>query len=339
MKISMEETLAALQSAQNLILTAHVNPDGDALGSVLGLAHYLLGEGKQVRLLIDDDIPARYAILPGYEMFQKPVEGEQYQADLLVVLDASLDRTGKVHEAVQAPVLNIDHHPTNDGRADKLYLDGKAAATAEIIFSLLELAKAKFTLPMASALYTGIATDSGFFKFSNTTPYTMRAAARLLEVGVQPSEISEALEVRPYSHVKGLADALQNIEVWHNGRAAGVFLSYEQMQVIEATDSLIDMLRIIEGVEVAVVLKYKEEAQARVSMRSKGVDVSTVAAKFGGGGHVRAAGCGIEKPYEEAKALLKAAIDEALNPTDILDEAEAVLRASSAQDPTQPSAV
>lgn len=339
MKITLEETLAALLEANDLILTAHVNPDGDALGSVLGLAHFLMDKGKKVRLLVDDDIPVRYAVLPGYEMLSKPAEGEAYQADLLVVLDASLDRIGKVRETVQARILNIDHHPTNDGQAERLYLDGDSAATAEIVFALLELAKAELTLPIAKALYTGIATDTGFFRFSNTTPYTMRAGARLLEAGVEPNIISEAMEIRPYSHVKGLADALQNIELWHKGRAAGVFLTYEQMQTIEATDSLIDMLRTIEGVEIAAVLKYKDEKQARVSMRSQGTDVSAVAARFGGGGHLRAAGCGIDKPYDEAKAALKTAIDEALLPTDPVDEAEAVLReVSSVSDPTQPSA-
>lgn len=339
MRITLEETLSALQDANDLILTAHVNPDGDAIGSVLGLAHFLMERGKKVRLLLDDDIPNRYALLPGYELFSKPAEGERYQADLLVVLDASLDRIGKVREAVEARILNIDHHPTNDGQAELLYLDGDSAATAEIVFSLLELAQTDFTLPMAKALYTGIATDTGFFRFSNTTPYTMRAAASLLEAGVEPNVISEAMEIRPYSHVKGLADALQNIELWHKGRAAGVFLTYEQMQSIEATDSLIDMLRTIEGVEIATVLKYKDEKQARVSMRSQGTDVSAVATKFGGGGHLRAAGCGIDKPFAEAKEILKAAIDEALLPTDPVDEAEEILqKAASVSDPTQPSA-
>ena len=339
MNITLQEAIAELRQAQRLVLTAHQNPDGDAIGSLLGLGQMLLGLGKDVQLLLDDDVPTRYNVLPGHELIQRLEEGKTYQAQLLVVLDTSLDRIGAVREAVSAPTLNIDHHPTNEGKADKFYLDGQRAATAEIIYQLWELSGLEMTLPLAMALYTGIATDSGFFKFSNTSPFTMRSAARLLEAGVEPNLISEAMEIRPYSHVKGLADALQHIEVWHNGRAAGVFLSFEQMQEIEATDSLIDMLRVIEGVEIATVLKYKEADKARVSMRSIGIDVSAIAKQFGGGGHVRAAGCGIEKPYEEAKAELKAAIDAALAPTDKVDEAQAVLReAADEKDPTQPSA-
>ncbi len=316
MRLTLEETLAILQESGKVIITSHVNPDGDALGSCLALAHYLKDRGKDVSVLIDDEVPTGFLVLPGAEKITAPGENEHYQADLLVVLDASLDRIGKVGEVVSAPVVNIDHHPTNDGKAERLYLDGERAATAEIIYQLLELAGGEFDKDIAMALYTGLATDTGFFRFSNTNPLTMRAAARMLEAGAEPHVISESLEQRPYSHVKGLADALQHIEVWHGGRAAGAFLSYETMEGIEATDGLIEMLRVIEGVEIAVVMKYKEEGKARVSMRSKGADVSAVALQFGGGGHVKAAGCGIEKPFEEARAMLQAAIDAALAPTD-----------------------
>ena len=318
--LTLEETLGLLNGAEKIIITSHENPDGDAIGSSLALARYLTGMGKEAMVMIDDEISPGFKVLPGAEEIAAPEEGRQYSADLLVVLDASLDRVGKVTEVVSAPILNIDHHPTNDGKAEKLYLDGKRAATAEIIYQLLELAEAELDREMAMALYTGLATDTGFFRFSNTTPLTMRAAARMLEAGAEPHVISESLEQRPYSHVKGLADAMQHIELWHGGRAAGAFLSYEVMESIEATEGLIDMLRVIEGVDIAAVMKYKEEGKARVSMRSKGVDVSKIAMQFGGGGHVKAAGCGIEKPFAEAKEMLQRAIDEALAPTDPADD-------------------
>ena len=316
MRLTLEETLAALREPEKVIITAHEHPDGDAIGSSLALARYLRRLGKEAAVLIDDEVPPCFKVLPGAGEITAPEEGCRYRADLLVVLDASLDRIGKVAEAVSAPILNIDHHHTNDGRAESLYLDGERAATAEIVYQLIELAGGGFDREMAQALYTGLATDTGFFRFSNTKPLTMRAAARMLEAGAEPHVISEALEQRPYSHVKGLADALQHMELWHGGRAAGAFLSPEAMEGIEATDGLIDMLRVIEGVEIAVVMKYKEAGKARVSMRSQGVDVSRVALQFGGGGHVRAAGCSIEKPFEEGKAMLQRAIDEALAPTD-----------------------
>lgn len=321
MRLPLEETLVVLGEGRKIIITAHVNPDGDAIGSCLALSRYLENQGKETLVLIDDEVPKGFMLLPGADKIVAPEEGRSYEADLLVVLDSSLDRIGKVAEAVKAQVLNIDHHHTNDGQAERLYLDGERAATAEIIYQLLEMAGAAFDKEMAMALYTGLATDTGFFRFSNTNPLTMRAAARMLEAGAEPHVISESLEQRPYSHVKGLADALQHIEVWHGGRAAGAFLSYEVMEGIESTEGLIDMLRVIEGVEIVVVMKYKEADKARVSLRSKGIDVSAVALKFGGGGHVKAAGCGIEKPFGEAKSLLQQAIDQALSPT---DPAEAV---------------
>ena len=315
MKISLRETAQTLQSAQKIIITAHVNPDGDAIGSSLGLMHFLRGLGKDAQVLIDDDIPATFSVLPGYELIGKPEEGQSITADLLVALDVSLDRIGKAADVVKASVLNIDHHITNDDQAEKLYLDGSCAATAEIIYQIIKEMKGDFTQDTAMCLFTGIATDCGWFRYSNTTPATMRAAADLLACDVEPNLISEALEQKPYARVKGLADAMQHIEVWHDGRAAGVFLDLSTMEALEHADGLIDMVRIIEGVDIAVVLKEKEPDICRVSMRSKGIDVTKVAVNFGGGGHIRAAGCAIKQPFAEAKAALVAAIDAVLEET------------------------
>ena len=312
MKISLRETAALLADAQKIVITAHTNPDGDAVGSSLGLMHFLRELGKDAQVLIDDDIPAIFDMLPGYELLGKPAEGQRIAADLLVALDVSLDRIGMVRDIVEAPVLNIDHHVTNDGAADKLYLDGTCAATAEIICQLIKEMKGTFSQEAAMCLYTGLATDSGWFRYSNTTPKVLRAGAELLETGFAPEIISEGLERRPYDSIKGLADALQRIEMFHDGRAAGVFLDFESLESIESTEGLIDMIRVIEGTELAVVLKEKEKGSCRVSIRSKGLDVTKIAVRFGGGGHIRAAGCAIKKPFGEAKKEIIAAIGLAL---------------------------
>ena len=161
MQISLTETAAELKAHERIVLTAHVNPDGDAIGSSLGLMHALKALGKEVQVFIDDDIPAAFSVLPGYELIGKVEEGQNIPADLLVAVDVSLDRIGRVKEAVNAPTLNIDHHITNDGQADKLYLDGTAAATAEIIYQLIEELGVKCTQDMAMCLYTGLAMDTG----------------------------------------------------------------------------------------------------------------------------------------------------------------------------------
>ncbi len=315
MQISLTETAAELKAHERIVLTAHVNPDGDAIGSSLGLMHALKALGKEVQVFIDDDIPAAFSVLPGYELIGKPEEGQNIPADLLVAVDVSLDRIGRVNEAVKAPTLNIDHHITNDGKADKLYLDGNAAATAEIIYQLIEELGAPCTQEMAMCLYTGLAMDTGWFRFSNTTPNTMRVAAALLACGAQPHVISEALEQRPFAEVQSLAFALQKIELLAGGKVAGICLDHASLQEHEAPEGLIGMVRVIEGVDIAFTLKEKEPGLCRVSLRSKGVDVTKIALQFGGGGHVRAAGCTIEKPCAEARIELVKAIMQVLEET------------------------
>ena len=315
MQISLTETAAELKAHERIVLTAHVNPDGDAIGSSLGLMHALKALGKEVQVFIDDDIPAAFSVLPGYELIGKPEEGQNIPADLLVAVDVSLDRIGRVNEAVKAPTLNIDHHITNDGKADKLYLDGNAAATAEIIYQLIEELGVPCTQEMAMCLYTGLAMDTGWFRFSNTTPNTMRVAAALLACGAQPHVISEALEQRPFAEVQSLAFALQKIELLAGGKVAGICLDHASLQEHEAPEGLIGMVRVIEGVDIAFTLKEKEPELCRVSLRSKGVDVTKIALKFSGGGHVRAAGCTIEKPCAEARIELVKAIIQVLEET------------------------
>lgn len=315
MNISLKETAKMLKEAKKLVLAAHVNPDGDALGSSLGLLHLLRDMGKDVQVFIDDDIPSVFSILPGYEEIRRPTKEpgeEKIKADLLVVLDASLDRIGKVRDVVDAPVLNIDHHVTNQCEAQWNYVDAKRAATAEIIYELLLEMEQEPTEEIAICIYTGISTDTGFFRYANTSPFTLRAAAKLLECGVKPHLISEAMEQRPYETVRNMAEAMQTIERFCDGKAAGLFLDQDLTARIENTEGLIDRVRIIEGVDVAVLLKCKEEKLCRVSMRSKGMDVSKIAAEFGGGGHVRAAGCTLEMTFPEAKKAIMEAISKAV---------------------------
>lgn len=312
--MTLSETAAVLRTADKVVITAHVNPDGDAIGASLGLMHLLEALGKHVTVLLDDDIPAAFSVLPGYDVIRRPQEGEAEACDLLVVLDTMSDRIGCVDAAVRAQrILNIDHHHTNPGTAgEDLYLDATRAATAEIVCDLAEALGVQPDAAAAACLYTGLATDTGFFRFSNATAHTYRAAAALLEAGAQPHVISEALEVRPLQTVRDLAEALGELELFAGGRACGIFLTQEQTARMASTESFIGHIRVIDGVDVAVVLKCKEPELCRVSMRSKHVDVSRVATLFGGGGHVRAAGCTLTQPFEEARKTIMTAIERAI---------------------------
>jgi phosphoesterase RecJ-like protein len=313
MEITLEEAVGHLKAAQSIIITAHVNPDGDALGSSLGLMHILQTLGKKVQILIDDDLPPAFAVLPGYDEISKPQE--KVSADLLVVLDTELARTGTVPEMVKArAMLNIDHHRTNDHKIPWLYLDAQRAATAEIVYEINSLLQQELEQKRAMCIYTGMATDSGFFRFSNTTPFTMRAAADLLEHGVQPQVISEALERKPYALIQGMAKAMQSIEIFAEGKVSGMFLDQEFVASVDTTEGFIGFARVITGVDVAVLVKEKEKALCRVSMRSRFTDVSVIAQAFGGGGHIRAAGCTLQMPLAEAKKTILKAIIEAVQP-------------------------
>lgn len=314
MKITLDEASRIVADAQTIILTAHIRPDGDAIGSTLGLMHFLREKGKDARVLIDDEIPRIFNVLPGVEQIERPVEGVRYTADLLIVCDVELKRTGAVLDAVDAVrVLNIDHHVTNDEKAEYLYLNPDYAATCEIMHDLIRTMDGSFSLDTATCLYTGMATDTGFFRFSNTTPHTMRAAADLVEVGVKPNIISVAMELKSYDEVMAQVRAIRNLEMFHDGRVAAVFIDEERAKEVTTTEGLLDKLRVIEGTQVVFFMKWLEKDTYRVSMRSKGTNVSRIAQGFDGGGHIRAAGCTLHAPFDEAKKTILAAIGEELN--------------------------
>jgi len=311
MKIDLKQAADVITKCKNFVITSHVNPDGDALGSVLGLAHYLKAIGKNVTCLIDDDLPANFNILPGYELLSKPGQIIE-KIDLLIVLDTGIDRIGQIKELTNAPILNIDHHISNNSTVDYLYVDPDRAATGEIIFQLLKLMKAVFDKNIATCLYTAIATDCGFFRYANTTALTMRIGAELLDFDVKPNLISEAIEKKPLATVRGIALALNTLEIFKTGEIALLAITQDILNQCKSTEGFIDLARIIEGVDVAVMVKYVDENTCRISMRSKATNVSLIAETFGGGGHIRAAGCTIQTSVESAKQTIVAAIEQSM---------------------------
>ena len=311
---TLEEIAALLLAQDKLVLCPHVSPDGDALGSTLALKMALEKAGKKVTVMVDDDVPKAFGFLPQIDCFVKPADGEVLEADLLVVLDASsLDRIGKVAQAVKAKaVANIDHHISNTQFADYLYLNTEAAATAEILCNLVEKLGITPDKDLATCLYTGIYTDCGSFRYVNTTPGTMRAAAKLLEYGARPNEISDALGTNTRANIEMLGKVLQTLAFYNDGKISTLEINSDFYDKDVNTDNFISFARYIEGVDVAVLFKAVEPAVTRVSMRSQDTDVAAIALSFGGGGHVRAAGCTVELPLEQAKAKVLEAIGKAL---------------------------
>ena len=313
-KINLLETGNMLLAAQKVVLCCHVSPDGDTLGSALGLARLLEQKGKEVTVFVDDDINKSLSFIPGVDKVQRPEAGVIVEADLFVVVDASsFDRVGICNEVVKAPVLlNIDHHISNTEFADYLYLDAEAAAAGEIMCDLFEAMGWEYDEAIAVDFYTAITTDCGSFRYSNTTSKTMQRAAKLLDYGVKPNEISDMLDIRSRKTTELLAKVLPSLTFDYEGKVAHITITNDLYDKETQTDSFVSYPRYTEGVEVAVMFKAVEPEVTRVSMRSSNVDVASVALSFGGGGHLRAAGCTIYAPVEEAKAQLLAAIGKAL---------------------------
>ena len=313
-KINLLETGNMLLAAQKIVLCCHVSPDGDTLGSALGLARLLEQRGKEVTVFVDDDINKSLSFIPGVDKVQRPEAGVIVEADLFVVVDASsFDRVGICNEVVKAPVLlNIDHHISNTEFADYLYLDAEAAAAGEIMCDLFEAMGWEYDEAIAVDFYTAITTDCGSFRYSNTTSKTMQRAAKLLNYGVKPNEISDMLDIRSRKTTELLAKVLPSLTFDYEGKVAHITITNDLYDKETQTDSFVSYPRYTEGVEVAVMFKAVEPEVTRVSMRSSNVDVASVALSFGGGGHLRAAGCTIYAPVEEAKAQLLAVVGKAL---------------------------
>jgi phosphoesterase RecJ-like protein len=310
MDVSLKETARLLTKAERIVITGHVNPDGDCLGSMLALHALLAAKKKAAVLLLADDIPNLYSFLPGCDLISRP-GGEKLAADLLVVVDASdAERIAEVRAVVDAKVLNIDHHISNTHFADYLCLNTRAAATGEIILELVYLMKATVTADMATNLYTAIATDCGFFRYANTTATTLRHAADLVDRGASPHIISENLETKPLASIMTLQRVLDSLEVYADGKIAAITVTANGPDEPDTTEGLINYPRNIEGVEIAIMFKPVDDTATRVSFRSRQADVSRLALAFGGGGHQRAAGCTVNSGLAAAKeAVLKSAVE------------------------------
>ena len=311
-EISLQETGKLLLDAKKIVLCTHVSPDGDTLGSSLGLAQCLQKLGKEVIVYCDDLVNKSFSFIPGIELLQRPDANNSVEADLLVVIDASsFDRIGIVGEVVKyKQLLNIDHHISNTHFADFVYLDSKAAATGEIMCELLQEMAWPIEHNIAECFYIAISTDCGSFRYANTTPKTMRAGAWLLEQGVRPNEISDKLDMKSRLTVEMLAKVLPSLTFEADGKIAYLTITNDLYNKDANTDSFVNYPRYIDGVEVAIMFKAVEPKVTRVSMRSSNVDVAQVALSFGGGGHIRAAGCTIYAPVEEAREQLLAKLRE-----------------------------
>jgi phosphoesterase RecJ-like protein len=316
---SLPEIGAVLRAHQRFAILSHVRPDGDALGSQLGLALSLSKLGKTVMVRNEDGLLEKYSFLPGGEFLQTPL-GEPQDFDVAIALDtATQTRLGTATELVRSAKIwiNIDHHPSNPGFGDLVYIDSTAPATGQILFELIQSQGLPMDAAIAENLFVAISTDTGSFQYPNTTARTFEIGAELVRAGVDVGRVSQLLyESYPRRRTELLRELLGTMRFEANGQIACFSLSLKIAADLgvkpEDNEGLIDHLRAIQGVIVAIFFEELAEGKVRVSMRSKNerVDVSAICQKFGGGGHKLAAGARVRGTLAEVEQkILKAICD------------------------------
>jgi len=307
-----------LREADKLVVTGHTMPDGDCVGSIKALGLALSRMGKDVTVALPDPVPEIFGFLPGTGEFVIGQEALKGQYDFIVVLDCSVpERLGSLQTLLERPltIVNIDHHISSREFAHYNYINPSNAATAEIIQDLIGFMEIEVTSEIATCLYTGIVTDTGSFQYENTTPDTHRRIASLMEQGASSVWINLMInEQIPLINVLVLKNALKTLELSPCGRVAWVSIQRDTLDRLNAkdenTNGLISYIRSIRGVEVAIFFHEISPNFYKISFRSKEiVDANRLASLFGGGGHVRAAGCVI---HGDLKSLQAKIVSEAL---------------------------
>ncbi len=327
---SLTEIAELLRRETNCVLSTHVSPDPDAIGSCFALAQILSSLGIKVSVWLQDPLPEKFALWIGEIPWTTIVDDTRWSA-FIAVDTASRPRVGREVERLISQSersYNIDHHVSNDGWAEINYIDGKAPACAQIIWQLAKLLTASaansaelgsvVNASVARLLYGGLADDTGRFCFSNTTPESFITAAEMVGSGAKPHEVAQQLYFSQPLHVLRLQGvALSALKILCSGRIALITITSEDLKstgaTSEDTEGLVDIARSIDGVEAAVFLRQLTDGW-KVSLRSKvdWLDVNAIAGTFGGGGHRAAAGCRVDGSREQAESAVIAKVEAAI---------------------------
>ena len=314
----MNDLIREIENADSIAITGHINPDGDCIGSTLGMYNYITNNypGKKVQVYLQE-FPDVFMFLNGASEVKHETDDEIY--DLFMSLDCGdPDRFTPFAQYFETAkrTLCIDHHISNKGFGDVCYVEPQACSAAEAIFKLLD--EDKINQPCAEALYMGIVHDTGVFKHSNTTRSAMTIAGILIEKGARPSfVIDETFYKKTLTQNKLLGYALLGMKQFANGKIAHTLLTFEDFEKFGAskmdTDGIVDQLRLTSGTEVAFFMYQSGENEYKISLRANNiVNVSEIACSHGGGGHVKAAGCNIKGDPDKIVAEIVAEIEKQL---------------------------
>lgn len=307
---------------QRFVIMSHVRPDGDAIGSQIALGFSLMAMGKEVFMMNEDGVPESLAFLKGSELVTKP-PAEPLDVDVAIALDTATKPRlgdGALHAASKAKFwLNIDHHISNPEYGDLNFIDSSKPATGQIIYELIKALGYPLPEETRDSIYVAVSTDTGSFQYGSTTAETYELGADLIRRGLDVGAINAATyDNHPYRRLELMRALLNTLAISDDGRLAHWELLDETRVkfALQPDDSegLIDMIRAVKGVIVAVFFEELPDGKIRVSMRSKdkGLNVCDVAAVFGGGGHALAAGIRMSGPMAAAKAKVLAEIEKAL---------------------------
>ena len=314
-----QNVISEIKRAKTIAIISHVNPDGDTLGAMCALKLFI---GKKADTLIQNltGAPETYNFLPEINL-SKNLNNVDDIYDLVICVDiAAIDRVVQKARWIfdnAKMTINIDHHKTNNGYAKINWIIPDASSAGEVLFNMLREQDVKITKEIAECLYVSILTDTGGFRYENTKPETLEAAAQLIKLGVDNADLAKkCYNTKPKNMIMFQAAIISKTQFMFNNRVALAAIAQEDLERFNAnnefTEGIAETLRTIKTVEVSAVLKESESQTTKVSLRSDRVDVCQIVKKFNGGGHIHAAGCTIKKPLRIAQEMLICEIEKCL---------------------------
>lgn len=313
----LSQVVELIENKQNFAITTHVRPDGDGIGSSLGLCWLLRSLGKNAEVIASDGIPAAYLQLPGANEIRQ-IEEIDKEYDAVFVIECSDAARPHIKNLENQFVVNIDHHSTCAHFGSINWIDPTASAVGEMIYNLCKAIGGRITKEIAECVYLALVTDTGSFHFPNTTERTLKVASELVKVGVKPAEISEAVyNSYSWSRIELMREVLSTVKRDETGKVAWMRQTLEMKDSSGAVDGdnngFVNIPLAAKQIEAVVYMREAEPNLFRVSLRSKdGVNVARVAEKFGGGGHKNAAGFRVHGDWDEKEKEIVAAVVEAV---------------------------
>jgi phosphoesterase RecJ-like protein len=313
----LSQVVELIESNSSFGITSHARPDGDGIGSSLGLYWLLRSLGKEAEVFFRDEIPVSYRELPGAENIKTISKADKHYDAVFVIECSDVSRPG-IEGLEDQQVVNIDHHATCEHFGDVNWIDSTASAVGEMIYNLCKAIGGKVSPEIANCVYMALVADTGSFHYSNTTERTFKVASELVRFGVKPHKISEAVyNSYPWSRVELMAKVMATIKRSESGRIAWLRQDLEMVDESGAVDGdnngFVNLPLMAKDVVAVVFMKEVRPETYRVSLRSKGdINVAKVAEKFGGGGHKNAAGCRVTGDWDANEQEIINAVTEAV---------------------------